>query len=264
MDWNRTKSIFILVFFILNVFLLYQLLDKINENRFQLITETSIEELLKEEDIKYVPLPKQKVQEQFLMAKSKTFKEKELPKMDNQELKVMDGTTLSGTFKKPLTISQNIQSSELETLVKEQMMAGDEYKFYKYDETLKTITFYQVYDKKMFYNNSKGKITLFLNSKGEIDSYEQTYLENIEKYNKQKELVLPIKAIEVLYREGDLMPKSNITKVELGFYNSLQTPSQSHLFVPAWRVAVEGKDDLFVNAFDGEVIELNTEEKILE
>ncbi len=52
--------------------------------------------------------------------------------------------------------------------------------------------------------------------------------------------------------------------MELGYYNSLQTTSATHLLVPTWRVVVNDEEDLFVNAFDGEVIELNTEEKITE
>ncbi|MBR8644463.1 hypothetical protein KEH51_07070 [[Brevibacterium] frigoritolerans] len=47
----------------------------------------------------------------------------------------------------------------------------------------------------------------------------------------------------------------------MGYYNSLQTTSVSHLLVPTWWVVIDDETDLFVNAFDGEVIELNTEEK---
>ena len=116
----------------------------------------------------------------------------------------------------------------------------------------------------MFYNNSKGKITLFINEENQVISYEQTYLEDIEKFNKEKDLVTAIKALEALYMNGDIEPKSTITKVDLGYYNSLQTTSATHLLVPVWRVVVNDELDLFVNAFDGGVIELNTEEKILE
>ena len=59
----------------------------------------------------------------------------------------------------------------------------------------------------------------------------------------------------------DIEPKSEVTKVELGYYNSLQTTSATHLLVPVWRVVVNDEEDLFVNAFDGEVIELNTKKR---
>ena len=41
----------------------------------------------------------------------------------------------------------------------------------------------------MFFNNSKGKITLFLDKENQVISYEQTYLEDIEKFNEEKDLV---------------------------------------------------------------------------
>ena len=60
-DWNNTKSIFIMVFFVLNIFLLYQFLEKINDSQYESFTESSTEELLKEDEISIeTPLPKQK------------------------------------------------------------------------------------------------------------------------------------------------------------------------------------------------------------
>ncbi|MDQ7860055.1 hypothetical protein RCO48_00360 [Peribacillus frigoritolerans] len=51
MDWNNTKSIFIMVFFVLNIFLLYQFLEKINDSQYESFTESTTEELLKEDEI---------------------------------------------------------------------------------------------------------------------------------------------------------------------------------------------------------------------
>ena len=176
----------------------------------------------------------------------------------------MGQTKLIGSFNKPISISKNFQSSELEQLLKEYMLFGNDYLYWNYDKKDGEIIFYQTWDKKMFFNNSKGKITLFVNKENQVTSYEQTYLEDIKKINKEKDLVTAIKAIETLYMNGDIQSKSEITKVELGYYNSLQTTSATHLLVPVWRVVVNDELDLFVNAFDGGVIELNTEEKILE
>ena len=144
------------------------------------------------------------------------------------------------------------------------MLYGSDYHYWHYDKKDGEIILYQIWDKKMLYNNSKGKITLFVNKENQVFSYEQTYLEDIKKFNKEKDLVPPIKALEALYMNGDIEPKSKVTDVELGYYNSLQTTSATHLLVPVWRVVVNDEIDLFVNAFDGGVIELNTEEKILE
>ncbi|CAH0298810.1 Two-component system WalR/WalK regulatory protein YycI [Peribacillus sp. Bi96] len=265
MDWNNTKSIFIMVFFVLNIFLLYQFLEKINDYQYESFTESSTDELLKEDDISIeFPLPKQKLKDQFLIAKSKTFDKKDLQYLKNQKAKIIDDKKLVGTFKTPVGMKAEIQAADVDMFLKEYILKGSEYHFWSYDQINQTIICYQVEDKKMFYNNSKGKVTLYLNKKGEIVSYEQMYLEGIEKFNKPKELVSALTAIRALYDHGDIDPKSKVTNVKLGFYNSLQTTSVSHLLVPTWWVVLNDETDLFVNAFDGEVIELNTEEKILE
>ncbi|WP_249599273.1 two-component system regulatory protein YycI [Peribacillus frigoritolerans] len=264
MDWNNTKSIFIMVFFVLNIFLLYQFLEKINDSQYESFTESTTEELLKEDEISIeTSLPKQK-SDQFLIAQSKTFEKKDIQYLKNQKAKIIDDKKLVGTFKTPVGMKAEINAADLDIFLKEYILKGNEYHYWSYDEISQTITCYQVEDKKMFYNNSKGKVTLYLNKKGEIVSYEQMYLEEIKKFNKPKELKSAITAIGALYDNGDINPKSKVTNVKLGYYNSLQTTSVSHLLVPTWWVVIDDETDLFVNAFDGEVIELNTEEKILE
>jgi regulatory protein YycI of two-component signal transduction system YycFG len=254
-----------MVFFILNIFLLYQFLEKINDYQYENFAESSTEELLKEDEISIeTPLSKQKVKDQFLIAKSKTFEKEDIQYLKNQKAKIIDDKKLVGTFKTPVSMKAEIHAADLDIFLKEYILNGNDYHFWSYDKINQTIICYQVADKKMFYNNSKGKVTLYLNKKGEIVSYEQMYLEGIEKFNKPKELISALTAIGELYDNGDIAPKSKVTNVKLGFYNSLQTTSVSHLLVPTWWVVLNDETDLFVNAFDGEVIELNTEEKILE
>lgn len=264
MDWSKAKSIFIMVFFILDIFLLYQYLDKRENYQFEYMTEATIEEQLQDVNIKYGTLSKQKQKDQFLLAHSKEFETKDVANLLNQTVKIVNRTKIEGTFKQPIQMSKNFQSIELEGFLKDQIVYGNDYDYWNYDEATGEIIFYQNWDKKMFFNNSKGKITLQVNNHQQVISYEQTYLENIEKFNEPKDVVPAIKAIEVLYKNNDIKRNSNISNVELGYYNSLQTTSTTHLLVPAWRVVVNDEVNLFVNAFNGEVIELNTEEKILE
>lgn len=255
MDWNKTKSIFIIVFFILDIFLLYQFLEKKDNYQFEYIAEATIEDRLQENEITYPTLPKQNIKEQFLTAQSKIFKKEDTENLENQKVKVVDQIKLVGSFDEPILISKNFQSTELEKLVKEYTLYGSKYQYWDFNEKDGEIIFYQTWDKKMFYNNSKGKITLFVDKENQVISYEQTYLEDIKKFNKEKDLVTAIKALEALYMNGDIQPKSEITKVDLGYYNSLQTNSTTHLLVPVWRVVINNDLDLFVNAFDGGVIE---------
>lgn len=264
MDWNKTKSIFIMVFLILDIFLFYRFLEKRDNYQYEYITQTSIEERLQDERITYVALPKQKIKDQFIIAQSKPFLRKEVEHLPNQKVNIIGSTQLVGNFNKPISLSPNFETSEIEQLLKDNLLHGDSYRFWGYDKKKGIIIFYQTWNQKMFFNNSKGKITLFVNKDNQVVSYRQTYLEQIEKFNKQKDIVPAIKAIEALYLNGDIPSNSKITNIELGYYNSLQTTSATHLLVPVWRVVINDKENLFVNAFDRRIIELNTEEKILE
>ncbi|MBA9028054.1 two-component system regulatory protein YycI [Peribacillus huizhouensis] len=266
MDWNRTKTIFIMVFLILDIFLLDQFMGKKSDNKYDYMAQASIDELLKEENIEYTPMTKQKQKENYLVAKTKVFKKDDLKSLKDQEITIVDvdRTKVVGTFKTKTKISEKLQSSEIDLFVKENIYHGEDYRYWTHDKTSNSIIYYQAFNSKLFYNNSKGKVTLFLNENKEITSYEQTYLEDIEEFNEPKEMIPPIKAIEALYLKGDIPPDSKIT-AKHGYYNSLQSnsSSSSFLLVPTWRIVVDDKKDLFVNAFDGEVIEMNTEDKIL-
>ncbi|MFD0050655.1 two-component system regulatory protein YycI [Actinomycetes bacterium NPDC127524] len=264
MDWNKTKTIFIMVFLILDIFLLYQFIEKRNSSKYDLMSKTSTEDLIKEDDIKYVNMPKESLKEKFLIAKSKVFEKKDIQELQNQKVQILSGgTQIRGIFKNKISLSDKFQSNQLDTYLKGNILNGDQYRFWSYDKTNNVLIYYQYADNKTFFNNSKGKLKLFLNDNREIASYEQTFLEGInEQSNKEKEILPASQAIENLYIDGDIPAKSEV-KAELGYYNSLQSSSVSNLLIPTWKITVNDKKDLFVNAFDGEIIELNTEEKIL-
>ncbi len=103
-------------------------------------------------------------------------------------------------------------------------------------------------------------ITFHLNKDNQIVSYEQTYLEGIEKLTAKEEILPPLKAIETLHQKGILKPKSTITKVELG-YSTLIQLAASQVLAPTWRFVVDDKESLFVNAFEGQIIQFNSDEK---
>ncbi len=129
MDWNNTKSIFIMVFFVLNIFLLYQFLEKINDSQLESFTEPLTDELLKEDEISIeTPLPKQK-SDQFLTAQSKTFEKKDIQHLKNQKAKIIDDKKLVGTFKIPVGMKEEIQAADVDIFLKEYILNGSEYHF---------------------------------------------------------------------------------------------------------------------------------------
>ncbi|MDQ0220968.1 two-component system regulatory protein YycI [Peribacillus cavernae] len=262
MDWSKTKTIFIMVFLVLDIFLLFQFLQNRDANKFGLLSETSAEDQMKEEGITYPELPNEKIKESILLAKRKEFSKEDGKNLKNQQVILNEKNKLAATLEKPIIVSKDFDPNELAGFLKENIYEGENYEFWSFDKKTNTIVYYQRFGTRVFYNNTNAKLTLLLNENGEVVSYEQTFLEDIKPMNKKEEVLPAIKAIETLYNNGDLPGKSRITKVKLGFYNLLKSSSASYLLTPTWWIEVNGKD-MFVKAFDGEIIEPDTEEKII-
>ena len=97
MDWSRIKTIFIIAFLILDLFLLSQLTTKHKTNQFELKSNTSVEESLKTDGIVYDELPKETIRDQYMSANTKIFTEEdiaELKSTGNQHVYTEDGTVI--------------------------------------------------------------------------------------------------------------------------------------------------------------------------
>jgi regulatory protein YycI of two-component signal transduction system YycFG len=262
-DWNKTKTIFILVFLILDLFLIYQYFEKKNSNQYELIAESTFEERLSENEIKYTALPKESMKERYVSSKSKIFTEDDIKKLNNQVVTLYSNQKLFAKLEKPFPLSEGTHNEALDAFVKETILNGDLYKYWDYDKATNAIIYYQTYNDKMFYNNMNGKLVLYMNANREVTSYEQTLLENIEEFNEKEEVLPAIKAIETLFSKGYLKPKSKITKVELGYYTLVQLTA-SHVLTPTWRIVINDEENMYVNALEGQIIQFDTEDKILE
>lgn len=264
MDWNKIKSIFIISFLILDIYLLYQYFESRNANQYEVMTQTSFEDRLVADEIEYVSLPKEQIYASYLSAKPKVFEKKEKIELDESEITTIGGTTLSVHLKDPVKVSKNFLSSELTSFIKGKIIHGDQYTFWEKDEENNTIVYYQKYKNSLFYKNINGRLIFYLNDANEIVSYEQTLLEEIEEISEKEEVLPPLKAIETLYDERVLKPHSKITKIELGYYSLIQPASQ--VLTPTWRFVINGEENVFVNAFEGHILQLDsvTDRKILE
>ncbi|WP_413304976.1 two-component system regulatory protein YycI [Bacillus sp. 1P10SD] len=260
MDWSKIKTIFIITFLILDVYLLFQFMKIRDANKYEIKTEASFEERLKTDEIKYVELPKEPVKSQYLSAKPKIFTKGDLAKLKGQTPALIEpGTTLQATLEKPVQLSSKFEPAELATFLKENILYGEHYQFGEKNDKKNTIIYYQQYDNFPLFKNRNGMITFTINTDHQIVSYQQTYLEGIEKLMGKEEILTPLKAIETLHSKGNLKPKSKITKVELG-YSTLVQLAASQVLAPTWHFVVDDKESLFVNAFEGQIIEFNSDE----
>lgn len=265
MDWSRIKSIFIMTFLILNIYLLNEFYKIYVSSQYDYMYEASFENKLKTEEIEYVELPKNIKKDNYISATPKKFVKEELEKIldttfKGQAVTIKNETILESVLEKPLKINENPSPEELAPFLKNNVFQGEQYRYWNINPTERTITFYQQLQGKVLYKNISGELTLYMNDKNEIVAYKQTLLEDFEVYSEDENILQPIKAIETLYENGELPFGSKITNVELGYYTLVHLTS-SQLLTPVWRFIVNGEEDLFVNAVEGQIIQLDNEDK---
>ncbi|KAF0823503.1 two-component system regulatory protein YycI [Cytobacillus firmus] len=266
MDWSKIKTIFILTFLVLDIYLMYEFFKLKEASEFEPIAQASLEKQLKSAEITFEsPLPKSNPKDRYLRAKPVAFDIENLEgvketKLEGQEITISEGTTLNSILDEPIKISDKFSPSELSAFIKNRVLFGDQYRFWDKPRDSNKITYYQEFEDKMLYMNLNGELTFYLNDENEIVTYKQTLLEKIESKEESEKVIQPIKAVETLYKNGSLLPKSKITNVELGYFTFVHL-SSSQLLTPAWRFVINGEENLFVDAFEGKIIQLNNEEK---
>ncbi|WP_019157200.1 two-component system regulatory protein YycI [Robertmurraya massiliosenegalensis] len=265
MDWSKLKTIFIVTFLVLNIYLLSEFYKKYESSQYPYLSETSFENKLKTEEIEYNELPKNIKKDRYISATPKKFLKDELVELtetilQGQQITIKNETTIESEFDEPIQLKEDFTSEDLVPILKNHVFQGERYRFWKLNPLEQTITYYQQQQEKMLYRNINGELTIFFNDNDEIIGYRQTLLENFEEFSEDENILQPMKAIEFLYDNGELPFGSKITKVELGYYTLVHLTS-SQVLTPVWRFVINGEEDLFVNAFEGQIIQLNNEDK---
>ncbi|PKG24292.1 two-component system regulatory protein YycI [Niallia nealsonii] len=266
MDWNKIKTIFILAFLVLDIYLIYEYMRlKESSQQFEYKQGPSAENILSSYGITYPKdLPKN-AKDQYLSAKSKTFSKEELTKWEKgllkgQEVTIIDSNILQSILEKPISIGQPFKETDLTTYIEGHILNGNQYRFWEKKD--KTITYYQQYNGKTFYQNLNGKLTFYLNEENKIVSYEQTFLENIKEIEEEENISRPLDAIYTLFTNSYIDNDSKIKKVELGYYS--QQYSTTQVLSPTWSILLDNGENLFVNALDNQIIKTKSEQIKLE
>lgn len=265
MDWSKIKTIFILTFLVLDIYLMYEFFKLKDASQYEPMAQATFEKRLKTDEIEYGDLPKNYQKDRYLSAKPMVFDSKEIEELEKTKLKgqnitISEGTILNSVLDEPIKITEKFNPTELNSFIKNKVLFGDQYRFWEKGKNSNTLTYYQQFEDKMFYMNLNGELTFYLNKDNEIVSYKQTFLEDIEEMQESEKIIQPLKAIETLYENGSLRPKTKITQVELGYFTFVHL-STAQVLTPAWRFVINDEENLFVHAFEGQIIQLTNEEK---
>lgn len=269
MQWSQIKTIFILTFLVLNIFLFTQFLEKQKQADIGIIEqkESPIEDKLANESIK-IPekLPEVQEKEPFISVAQKAFTEEDLRKIKNganQESVIVNQTFVVSKLNEPIKVSDNASEQEIEKLVETIIIDPNQYNFWDWNKDLNVLIFFQEKSDRPIYFNQSGLVLLFLNDQNEITFYTQTMLGDEESRQDKKSLIQPIIAIEKLYDANELRYGEEISKVEIGFHSRVPLADGIQVFVPAWKVTVNNERNYFVNAIEGFIFSSN-ENKFLE
>ncbi|PSL40023.1 regulatory protein YycI of two-component signal transduction system YycFG [Planomicrobium soli] len=267
MDWSKTKTIFIIVFSIMNVFLYSLYLDRYTEyEKVEVLgsDSSSIEEKLKEDNISYGNLPMKVDPEPYVNAQIHMFKNSEIP-YGNQQGRLEKNNLLHVNFRKPMPLEGEVSKETLSAFVEENVYQGQEYVFWKINSKENKAIFFQKVNGKTLYYSDNGRVTIYWNKAGQVTGFEQTVYEKVELGEQPKDLISPIQAIYTLYTRGVLPANSTIDTAEVGYSVYVQVSENARMFLPTWRISAtlaDGtKEEYFINAVNNGIVELETEEE---
>lgn len=263
MDWNKTKTIFIIVFAILNVFLYSLYLSQYKEaQNVRTLSEMSIEDSLKQDNITYDELPDYPKEMSYVSADTAPFLKVELDKHKKQNFSVTEETVLLSTLEEPFNIKNAKGDYQFQTFLTDYVPYGEEYLLWEIVEENQFAIFFQKVDEYPVYFNYNAMLLVYWDEDGNIVNYEQQRFGEFEHFNKKKDILSPHDVINTLYSRDYLKKDSKVTSVSLG-YSTLITLTKTQVFAPTWRVRVELKDgefeDHFVNAIEGKIVAFQNE-----
>src|SRR5690625_2652694 len=147
MQWSQIKTLFILSFLILDIYLFIQFLEKQDQVNVGVLEheESTIEQRLEDENITIPKLPEEEVNEPFISVSQKIFTDKELKlveRLKNQKTAVVNNFIVS-LFNKPIKISKNETMEGIESIVKASVVFPEEYIFWDWNQEMNILIFFQ-------------------------------------------------------------------------------------------------------------------------
>lgn len=267
MHWGQIKTLLILSFFILDIYLLTQLMEKKELSDIAIWEEqsSSIEEQLEAESIKVAELPDNESEESFISVKQHYFDEKDLKEYKNnvkQDTFIFNNDLIISILDKPVTIKTTSTKSQISEKFADIAYYSDEYAYWNWNKDLNVIIFFQNKMDRPVYYNQNGLVILYLNDDNEVEYYAQTMLGEAEPLAEKQKLIKPIRAIETLYNDNELHAGDDIDSVKIGFHTRVPSESGVQVFAPIWKVNVNNEKNYFVNAIEGFIFSTEEQEFI--
>lgn len=252
MQWGQIKTLFILCFLILDIFLLHHFINNPHAEY------ESTEEFPREENLRINvngldQLPEDTPSEEsMLYAQRKEFTEddiEEIEQLPGQKSIVVDQHLIISEFDSPMDIDADTMDSD--NLLESHIWNREDYQYFGKDKQTNTLIFFQEMDRPIYFNLS-GVLMIQLNEDDKAVRYVQTILEKTDEQPAPEEINKPLEAVSVLYfNDGLIMSGDEISdEVILGYHNLLPLPNGVQVLAPTWEVKVNEEKFFYVNAIE--------------
>lgn len=260
MDWSKSKTIFIVVFLILSIFLYTQYLDVYRQGQqVEVLAEKTIEAKLKDDNITYNSLPNNVEEASYLSGKVRKFTKEDILNSPLMITNIIDQHIIESVFYEPVKIGNIEEEKSFTDFAQQYVLDGKNYVLWEINKEERTALFFQEINNRTLFYNASGYLKLYWNANGEIYKFEQTMLEKIEEIKQEVNAFLPIQVLQALYSKGLLPMDSRIISMKLGYSTLVQT-TQTQVFAPTWEVRVRNAEgqvtEHFVNGIEGKVIDI--------
>ncbi|WP_087973885.1 two-component system regulatory protein YycI [Oceanobacillus rekensis] len=256
MQWGHIKTLFILSFLVLNIYLLVQFVERQQNSAEMGVLESSnenvsYEELFEQENITISAELSQDLSEtNYINVSEKKFTDEEVGQLNNidgLDATLIDDNFILAQFERPLSLPANLTKDNISDLVAPYLLYPEQYTYWVWDEESNIFMFFQQKDNKPIYFNQNALLLFYVNDNDEITHYTQTMLGDAEQQGNTEEIISPIKAIGSLYDRGSLTQDENVSDVSLGYLSRIE----SQVFAPTWKVTINEDEIYFVNAIEG-------------
>lgn len=254
MQWGQIKTLFIVAFLILNVFLIKQLVDR-QEEELSFIPEASKEEELELNVNGLDDLNDESFEAPLLYTQNFDFNTDiaGILDLDDQEIVISDRFYLYSRFVEPKPLNLDDPTS-VRDYINQYVYRGNEYEFFRYFGEENLLVFFQRVEHPIFYNQN-AVLFIQLNEEEEMVRYYQSYLALVDEDHdeeSQQTLINQYDAVYRLYHNSNVIETGDtVTDVILGFHNIVSLPNGEQLLNPTWQIRVNDTEDFYMNAIEG-------------
>ncbi|WP_042220905.1 two-component system regulatory protein YycI [Oceanobacillus manasiensis] len=259
MQWSQIKTLFILCFLILDIYLLVQFIDKQDRaDQYSGDENLTLQEELKREGITLGDIKVGVEKESPITVSPIEFTEEQketIDELDNQETVINTDNLIISHFDDPIPISEEADGAEISQAINDYVYRAENYKFWEWDKELNVILFFQEKEGDPIYYNQYGLLLVFLNEDNEIEYYTQSILGDTDASHEDnlRTLIKPMQAIGTLYEDNSLFFEDHVDDVEFGYHTWIPPTGGKQVFAPTYKVSVNEERDYFINAIEGQL-----------